>query len=158
MVASARERADLVRALVYEANLLLDASRYTEWLALLDEGFSYEVKAYSPEIRKDQLWLQHDRAGVENLIELLPRHNSDHSTLTRHTAVYRVAPADRAERVDAISAVAIYRTLLDGGATSLFAVGKYHDAVIVDDHGARFARRTLRLETCELGIGTHYPL
>ena len=59
---------------------------------------------------------------------------------------------------DAVTSVAVYRTVLDGGSTSLFALGKYYDVVRVEAGRACFLGRTLRLETRELGLGTHFPL
>ena len=151
---------------VYDANLLLDDSAYFDWLTLCDSDFTYKICAYSPEIRKMMAWLQHDKSGMLNLVELLPRHQSDRSRLTRHTSVYRIeldepsvpldAGADTVVR--AISSVAVYRTTLDGGTTDLFAVGAYYDRIRVYDTVARFASRELRLETRQLGIGTHFPL
>jgi hypothetical protein len=57
-----------------------------------------------------------------------------------------------------VTAVAIYRTTLDGGETKLFAIGRYTDALAHTVDGWRFRSRDLRLETRSLGIGTHYPL
>jgi len=57
-----------------------------------------------------------------------------------------------------VSAVSIYRTELDGGATSLFAGGRYHDRAVHSGGRWRLRSRELRLDTRSLGIGTHYPL
>jgi methanesulfonate monooxygenase subunit beta len=151
---------------IYDANLLLNESEYGDWLTLCDADFTYRITAYSPEIRKLMAWLDHDRAGILNLVELLPRHQSDHSRITRHTTVYRIdteepsaaADAKADTIVHAVSSVAIYRTLLDGGTTTLFAIGNYHDRIRIYASAARFAARELRLETRQLGIGTHFPL
>ena len=68
------------------------------------------------------VWLDHDRKGMETLFTNLPRHNSDHSPLTRHATVYTV-------EVDGDAGAKWSRRCrcsapqLDGGATELFAVG-----------------------------------
>lgn len=147
-----------VRDLGYRAAELLDAEEWDAWLDLCAPGFTYAIVAYSPEIRRDMIWLEHDLAGIRNLVMLLPKHYSDLSRFTRHVSVYRAAPADDGSW-NVLTSVAMYRTELDGGATSLFAIGKYSDVVVAAEDGrAAFARRTLRLETRALGMGTHYPL
>jgi methanesulfonate monooxygenase subunit beta len=152
------ETAERVRMLVYEAAIALDDERYADWIALADTSFTYSITAYSPEIRKKITWIHHDRDGIKNLVDLLPRHQSYRSRLTRHTTVYRVAHGEDPDLYNVTSSVAIYQTELDGGSTRIFAVGKYHDVVHLTPHEATFARRELRLETRELGLGTHFPL
>ncbi len=72
---------------------------------------------------------------------------------------YRVTFDETQSEVKVLAAVTIYRTELEGGVTSLFATGRYHDVNLRDAMGSlRFASRELRLETRNLGIGTHYPL
>ena len=46
------------------------------------------VKAFSPEIHYDMLYLDGSRAEMVSMCELLPKHNTDHSPLSRHTVVY----------------------------------------------------------------------
>lgn len=150
-----------IATLVYDGVLLMDRKDFKGWLDLCASEFDYEIVAWSPEIRKEMAWLRHDRNGMEHLVKLLPRHNTDQSAFTRHTNVYTIKPLeiDDTERYfEVVSSVAIYRTTLDGGATSLFATGKYSDVVSILDGEARLRSRTLRLETRALGIGTHYPL
>jgi methanesulfonate monooxygenase small subunit len=148
----------LAEDLVYRAALLLDAREFPGFLALCQPDFRYLVSAYSPEIRQDMIWLDHDRAGMQTLFETLPRHNSDRAPLTRHVTVYLVDLA--ADRVSAsvISALQVFRTTLDGGATELFAVGKIHDSIRLVDDTARLVRRHVKLDTRMLGIGSHIPL
>jgi methanesulfonate monooxygenase small subunit len=63
--------------LVYSGVLLLDAKDFTGWLDLCAEDFSYAIRAWSPEIRKDITWLEHDLDGITTLVRQLPRHNTD---------------------------------------------------------------------------------
>jgi hypothetical protein len=85
-----REHLDLVGDLVYRSAELLDESLWNEWLALCDDSFVYKIVAHSPEIRRDMIWLEHGLQGMLNLVDLLPKHQSDRSRLTRHTSLYRV--------------------------------------------------------------------
>ena len=82
--------AERVRDTIYRASLCLDEGRWEEWLALCDEEFYYAIRAFSPEINVDMTYLDGKRAELVTLTEMLPKHNSDHSPLARHTVVYTV--------------------------------------------------------------------
>ena len=144
-----------VEELVYRSCLALDAKDYRGFLALCDADFRYTIATYSPEIRREMVWLDHDRKGMETLFTNLPRHNSDHSPLTRHVTVYTVE--EKAAGFEVVSAVQVFKTELDGGATDLFAVGRFHDTVSLNGAGPKLARRLVRLETRLLGYGYHIP-
>ncbi len=150
------EQRSVIEELVYRSCLALDARDYKAFLALCDADFRYAITTYSPELRRDQVWLDHDIAGMQTLFTNLPRHNSDHSPITRHVTVYTVERGDNPD-VSVVSALQVFRTQLDGGATELFAVGRLHDTVRLSEAGAKLARRTVRLETRQLGYGYHVP-
>jgi methanesulfonate monooxygenase small subunit len=147
-----------VRDLIYRGCLLLDAGDFKGWLDLCSPELLYTISTYSPEIRRDQVWLEHDHEGMANLIRMLPKHNSDQTPLTRHASVYTVEPDAAGREARALTSVAIYATTLDGGESSLFALGRYHDVVDLSGAAPRLKRRVVRLETRSLGIGKHWPL
>ena len=149
------EQRQAIEELIYRSCLALDARDYKAFLAMCAEDFRYTIATYSPEIRRDMVWLDHDRKGMETLFGNLPRHNSDHSPITRHATVYTVEVDDDVANV--VSALQVFRTLLDGGATELFAVGRFHDTVHLDGAGAKLAHRLVKLETRLLGYGYHVP-
>jgi methanesulfonate monooxygenase small subunit len=137
--------------------MLLDEHEYKDYLDLCEEDFRYTIITHSPEIRKDMVWLDHDKPGLQTLLTQLPRHNSDHSPITRHATVYTVSIDEEKEEAQVVSAMQVYKTELDGGATSLFAVGKYHDRVSLSNGRPKLAQRTVKLDTRMLGIGYHIP-
>jgi methanesulfonate monooxygenase subunit beta len=143
-----------IEELIYRSCLALDARDYPAYLALCDAEFRYTISTYSPEIRREMVWLDHDRKGMETLFTNLPRHNSDHSPLTRHATVYTVELDS--EKASVVSALQVFKTELDGGATQLFAVGRLHDLVSLNGT-PRLAKRLVRLETRLLGYGYHIP-
>jgi methanesulfonate monooxygenase small subunit len=149
------EQRQAIEELVYRSCLALDAKDYKAFLELCDPDFRYTISTYSPEIRREMIWLDHDRKGMETLFTNLPRHNSDHSPITRHATVYTVDVIG--SNAEVVSALQVFRTQLDGGATELFAVGRFHDTVKLDGTTARLARRVVRLETRLLGYGYHIP-
>lgn len=146
-----------VEELVYQSCLLLDDKNYKGYLDLCSEQFRYTITAHSPEIRKDMIWLDHDKAGLQTLLTQLPRHNSDRSPLTRHANVYTVGFDQPQKEARVVSVLQVFKTDLDGGATALFAVGKYLDSVVLDGDKPRLAKRVVKLDTRMLGIGYHIP-
>jgi methanesulfonate monooxygenase subunit beta len=154
-----------VRDTIYRATILLDGQKWDEWLDLCDERFEYAIKSWSPEINYDMTYLQLDRNGLANLIKLLPKHNTDHSALTRHTIVYTVDVSDNAKSASAVSSVVVYQSLLDGinshvdaGESRLFLVGKYLDTFNIENGQPSFLTREVRLENRRLDKGSHWPI
>jgi methanesulfonate monooxygenase subunit beta len=143
--------------LIYRSCIMLDEKNFAGYLALCDTEFHYAITAFSPEIRKQMTWLEHDRAGMQLLFNNLPRHNSDHSPVTRHATVYTVDVDDAAHEARVVTALQVFRTTLDGGATELFAVGKMHDVVRLTDAGPKLRDRNVRLDTRMFGFGYHIP-
>jgi methanesulfonate monooxygenase small subunit len=148
------EERQAIEELVYRSCLALDARDFKAFLELCDPAFRYSITTHSPEIRRDMVWLDHDRKGMETLFTNLPRHNSDHSPITRHATVYTVDLSSEKE-ASVVSALQVFRTQLDGGATELFAVGRLHDTINLPN--VKLAKRVVRLETRLLGYGYHIP-
>ena len=94
---------------------------------------------------------------MQLLFNNLPRHISDHSPLTRHAIVYTVEPAAEQQQAAVVSALQVYKTTLDGGATELFAIGRYLDTVSLDADPPKLLKRVVRLETRQFGFGYHIP-
>ena len=158
-----------VEETIYRSALLLDAHDFEGYLSLCAPEFRYTIEAYSPEIRRQMIWLDHAKPELELLFRTLPRHNSDQAPLARHVTVYTVGLDEGNGTAEAVSALQVFRTVLDGGATELFAVGKIYDLVKLEGqdgeqdggqdgrfHG-RLLRRTIKLDTRLLGIGSHIP-
>ncbi|MDQ3187873.1 MAG: nuclear transport factor 2 family protein [Pseudomonadota bacterium] len=146
-----------IEELVYRSCLALDEKNFKAYLDLCAEDFRYTIAAHSPEIRKDMTWLDHDKPGMQLLFNNLPRHISDHSPLTRHAIVYTVEYTAGQGQADVVSALQVFKTSLDGGATELFAVGRYLDTVRVDAGPPRLLARVVKLETRQFGFGYHIP-
>ena len=144
--------------LVYRAALKLDAEDYSGFLALCEPELRYTIAAYSPEIRREMTWLDHDKAGLQHLFETLHRHKSDRAPLSRHVTVYTVDIEPGRDAATIVSALQLFQTRLDGGTTALLAVGRIHDQARLVAGSARLVSRRIRLDTRDLGIGTHIPL
>src|SRR5256885_635995 len=146
------EQRQQIEELVYRSCLALDDRDFKGFFELCDPGFRYKVTAYSPEIRKELVWLDHDRKGMETLFTNLPRRNSDHAPLTRHATVYTVK-VDGGQ-AEVVSALQVFRTALDGGATELFAVARLIDTIKLDGGSPKLAARVVQMGTRQLGFGS----
>jgi len=154
-----------VRDTIYRATLALDDQKWPEWLALCDPEFQYEIKSFSPEINKDMIYMAGSRKDLATLTEMLPKHNTDHSPLHRHTTVYAVDIADDGKSAEAISSFVVYQNMLDGinshidsGESRLFLIGRYIDQFKIEDGAATFVRREVRLGNRRLDKGSHWPI
>lgn len=157
--------ADSVKDAIYRSCLQLDDQKWDDWLALCDDDFHYAIKAFSPEINYDMTYYAGSREELAKMIKMLPKHNSDHSPLTRHATVYSVDVDDDGETASAVTSLVVYQNMLDGenahidsGENRLFLIGKYLDKLKVENGQPRFVERTVRLDTRRLDKGTHWPI
>lgn len=155
----------LVRDTIYRSAILLDKQSWDEWLTHCDKEFQYAIRAWSPEINKDMTYLALDWEGLASMFKLLPKHNTDHSPLTRHTSVYTVDLDEGGKTAKAISSFVVYQNLLDGtnahvdaGSSRLFLIGKYIDTFKIDQNKATFLSREVRLDNRRLDKGSHWPI
>lgn len=156
---------ETVRDTIYQATMLLDNQKWDDWLALCDDDFQYSITSFSPEINYDMTYLSASKRDLIHLIDLLPKHNTDHSPLHRHTSVYSISPSEDGKTATAISSVLIYQNMLDGtnshidaGESRLFVIGRYLDTLKMEDGKGLFLKRELRLDNRRLDKGSHWPL
>ena len=148
--------ADAVRDLIYRSCLAMDDERFDEYLALCAPDYEYKVTTFSPELRKEMVWLEQNRADLMALFEMLPEHVKPAGRFTRHAQVYRIAPNGSPHALDVTSALTLYFTT-DRGETKVFAIGRYNDVVDTSGDAPRLKAREVRLETRSLGAGSQIP-
>jgi methanesulfonate monooxygenase subunit beta len=165
MAENAAEIAANVRDTIYRATIMLDDQRWTEWLDLCGEDFHYAIKSFSPEINMDMTYLQGSLSDIAALIRLLPKHNTDHSPLSRHTSVYTVNVSEDGKTAEAVSSFVVYQNLLDGvnshidsGESRLFLSGKYYDTFTLNGTTPKFKSREVRIAQRRLDKGSHWPI
>lgn len=165
MSANGAATVEAVKDTIYRSCLLLDDEKWSDWLDLCDEGFQYSVKAFSPEINYDMTYFSADRAHLTTMTDQLPKHNTDHSPLKRHSTVYTVDVDDDGKTATAVTSLVVYQNMLDGinshldaGENHLFLVGRYIDKLKIDNGKAKFLEREVRLETRRLDKGSHWPI
>jgi len=165
MTTNGAAAADAVKDTIYRSCLLLDDHKWSDWLDLCEDDFHYAIKAWSPEINYDMTYFQGSRNDLDTMTKLLPKHNTDHSPLTRHTVVYKVDVDESTGTASAVSSFTVHQTMLDGinshvdaGESRLFLVGKYYDTFKVDGGGVKFSKRVVQLNTRRLDKGSHWPI
>ncbi|MBT3640009.1 MAG: SnoaL-like domain-containing protein [Acidiferrobacteraceae bacterium] len=154
-----------VKSTIYRASLYLDEGKWEDWLGLCHEDFYYAIRAFSPEINYNMTYLDGSRADMVTITEMLPKHNSDHSPLARHTVVYTVDVDEAQQTASTVSSFAVYQTQLDGinshvlaGESNVFLVGKYRDQFRIDSGRPLFVERIVQLDTRRLDKGSHWPI
>ena len=150
---------------IYKAALALDENNWSAWFELCDETFTYAITSFSPEINKQMTYFSGDKKELTGLMEMLPKHNTDHSPLHRHTSVYTIDVSDDGKTAESVSSVVIYQNMLDGinshldsGESRLFVIGKYHDKFVIDGGKPKFVNRETKIENRRLDKGSHWPL
>jgi len=150
-----------VETIIYNGVLALDERRYEAFLADTTPDFRYRITAFSPEIRQAMTWLEHDRNGLNALFELLPKHHVNGAVWLRHAVLYSVHR--EYDEVRTVTSLAIHHTVIDaadahveGGSSRIFAVGRYHDRFRLWNGNWLLADREARLDTRQLGLGSHH--
>lgn len=147
----------MMRELIAQLCSCLDQADYKAYLALCADEFNYRITTYSPEIRRDMLWLEKNKEGMSAMIDLLPKQNMDRTPLTRHFNMCTVSPSSQSDMYDVRSTLQVFRTEHNGGESSLVAIGEYWDQIRVTSEGPLLVDREVRLQTRMLGKGYHVP-
>ena len=148
------EREKAVRELIARTCLAMDDYDFYAYLDLCHPDFRYVISTYSPELRKDIVWLDHDKAGMKTLHDVLPLHASDHYLrlrMSRHVTVYTVDYGDNDTRAATVSGLQVFNTAKDGGVTDLMGIAKLYDTVALENGNAFLLSREVRLDTRMLG-------
>ena len=162
---SAVEIEKKIEKIIYRTALALDDNDWKSWFDLCDDAFFYSITSFSPEINKKMTYFSGNKKELVGLMDMLPKHNTDHSPLHRHTSVYTVEVADEGQSATAISSVTIYQNMLDGinshldsGESRLFVIGKYFDEFKIENGNPKFLSRETKLDNRRLDKGSHWPL
>lgn len=142
--------------LVSRACAYLDEEDWSGFLNLCDPSFCYRITVRSPEIRREMVWFKENFAGLEAMFKVTPEHLRRIGSLFRHTAIGSIEATG--ERVAIVrSTFQCIHTDMDGR-SRLMAVGRYIDEVGDTVEGLRLLNRETRLETRDLGVGSHVPI
>ena len=154
-----------IEKLIYQAGLALDENNWADWFELCDDSFFYSITSFSPEIRKDMTYFSGDKKELTGLMDMLPKHNTDHSPLHRHTSVYTIDVADDCKTAKAVSSVVIYQNMLDGSTriwtqakADFLSLESTSDKFVIDGGKPKFVNLETKIENRRLDKGSHWPL
>jgi methanesulfonate monooxygenase subunit beta len=146
-----------IREVVYRACTALDTEDFDAFMAQCAPDLDYRVTAYSPEIRKEMIWMDQDYEGMKALLEMVPQHLKRLGTLKRHVSVYFVDRNEGAGTAAVTSSFIVTHTDPEGR-SQLFVAGTYYDEVDCSGDRCLLKKRKAHLETRDLGIGSHIPI
>ncbi len=146
---------DELRALVHRTCLCLDDGDWDGYLDQCAADFVYRISVYSPELRKEMVWMEQDRKGMADLFDNLANHVTRPGDFLRHANVALVERDGDDARVTTTFLV-VYTDL--DGVSRIFAAGRYNDVVDISGNRPLLRTREVRLDTRDLGGGTHFPI
>jgi len=146
-----------IREVVYRGCLALDAEDFDGFMGFCSSQFKYRITVYSPDLRKEMIWLSHDYVGIKAMLESIPQHFKRLGTLKRHVSVYLIEQ-DAGAPVAKVTSSFLVTSTDPEGRSRLFCAGTYFDEVSIDGGVPMLTSRQAHLETRDLGIGTHIPL
>ena len=153
------ESDDDIMRMLHQSFLRLDDEDYDAYLELCAPGFRYRITTYSPEIRKELVWLDHDRQELADLFHNIKNHVRLPGRFFRHGHVYLISRNGGSgnEVVQATTSMVVHYTDPEG-CSRIFALCRYHDDIDLSTGTPLLASREVRLETRQLGTGSHIPM
>jgi 3-phenylpropionate/cinnamic acid dioxygenase small subunit len=146
---------EAIRDLVQKTAMLLDEEKFTEWLAAFDAEGTYQLSAYSSEIRRWMTWWHSDRPTLEKMLKEVGQHVRDPAR-RRHVVGGALVTLE-GERAQAVSHFSLYRTTPEGQ-SSLYMVGRYEDLLVKRAGRWRYAAHKVIADTRMLDSFTHIPV
>ncbi len=136
----------------------LDRETWDDFLSMCAPEFEYRITAFSYELNKEMIWLVHDLDGLRSLFDVLPEQLGRKGTrLLRQISVTDIANGTVEGRKNVTSKVIVVRTSPEG-VSEMFVAGRYIDVVDVSGEVPKLLKRETRLDTRELGPGSHVPI
>lgn len=146
---------EAIADLVQRTAFLLDEDRLADWAALFDAAGTYELAAYSTELRKWMTWWLADRPTLEKTLKEVKQHVRDPAT-RRHVVGAPLVEVS-GDEAKATTQFAIFRTTPEGQ-SSLYLVGRYEDRLVKKDGAWLYAAHKAIADTRMLDAFTHVPL
>ena len=141
--------------------LYLDDERFDDYLALWSPRGRYRITSWSPDLRKELVLLDLPLDDYRQLLENVPKHERMQGTLSRHVTGPLVERGDDggdgSVAARATSSLLVVHTDLEGVST-VYAAGRYLDAIESANGDPRILSREVRLQTRQFGTGSHVPM
>lgn len=146
---------EAARQLVQRTAMLLDNEKFDAWIELFDSGGTYELSAYSTEIRRWMTWQLSDRDALQKMLQDINEHVRDPAR-RRHVVGTPVVELV-GERGKVTSHFSLFRTSPEGQ-SSLYMVGCYEDRIVKRSGTWLYAAHKVIADTRMLDMFTHIPV
>jgi 3-phenylpropionate/cinnamic acid dioxygenase small subunit len=146
---------EAVCELVQRTAMLLDEEKFDDWLSLFDTEGTYELSAYSTEIRRWMTWQLSDRETLGKMLKGVDEHVRDPAR-RRHVVSIPLLELE-ADQGRVKSQFSLYRTTPDGQ-SSLYMVGCYDDRIVRRSGAWLYAAHKAIVDTRMLDAFTHIPV
>jgi 3-phenylpropionate/cinnamic acid dioxygenase small subunit len=146
---------EAARELIQRTAMLLDNEKFDSWVRLFDTDGTYELSAYSSEIRRWMTWQHSDRETLEKMLKDVDEHVRDPAR-RRHVVGIPLVEFDGGYgRVR--SHFSLFRTSPEGQ-SSLYMVGSYDDRIVKRSGSWLYATHKVVVDTRMLDTFTHIPV
>jgi 3-phenylpropionate/cinnamic acid dioxygenase small subunit len=146
---------EAVRTLVQRTAMLLDDEKFGDWLALFENEGTYELAAYSPEIRRWMTWQLSDHNALAKMLAEAQEHVRDPAR-RRHVIGLPLIELE-GDQGHVTTSFSLFRTTPDGQ-SALYMVGCYEDRIVKRSGAWRYVVHKVIAETRMLDTFTHIPL
>ena len=146
---------EAARDLVQRTAMLLDDEKFDAWIELFDSGGTYELAAYSTELRRWMTWQLSDRDALGKMLQEVDEHVRDPAR-RRHVVGTPLVELD-GERGKVTSHFSLFRTSPEGQST-LYMVGRYEDQIVKRSGAWLYAAHKVISDTRMLDMFTHIPV
>lgn len=146
---------EAIRSLIQRTAVLLDGEQFDDWVALFDDAGTYELSAYSTEIRRWMTWQLSEREELQHMLSEVGEHVRDPAR-RRHVIGLPLIEID-GEAARSTSHFSVYRTSPEGQ-SSLYIVGCYEDRLVKRGGSWRYAAHKVICDTRILDAFTHIPV
>lgn len=146
---------EAARALVQRTAMMLDEEKFDGWPGLFDADGTYEISAYSTEIRRWMTWQLSDRETLRKMLTEVDEHVRDPAR-RRHIVGMPLVDLDGDQGL-VTSHFSLFRTTPEGQ-SSLYMVGCYSDRIVKRAGSWLYAAHKVIVDTRMLDTFTHIPV
>jgi len=146
-----------IEDLIHDLAFSMDEERFDRYLASCSESFEYTISVDTPELGREAVWLHHDKAEMRDLFKGLRQHIRLQGQFLRQLSSPYVEVDGDGETATARTTFLTIYTELDG-VSRVYAAGRYDDVFQTAGDSPLLAKRIVRLQTRDLGPGSHLPL
>lgn len=146
---------EAIRRLIHLSGRLLDEQDFKKYAALYSEAGQYRLVVKAPEVAKPMTWVHLSRPELAALLASAPEHVWN--TGERNHLISVEDMEVQGQRARSSAGFCVLHTD-SGGASRVYAVGRYEDTWTKDNNDWRLVERIVRLRTRSLSPSSAIPL